>query len=383
MGEKQGRNGIYAATVGTTDETIVVSTVSGASYSQGYLFFERDSALLAQPFDTEQMRLTGSPVTVGGSLATNRSYFFGAFSVSASTLAYRGGQLTEPADLMWFDRSGKQLGTAGERAAWLSLNLSGDDSQLAVVRADPSNGNSDIWTIDLSRNVPLRLTSDPSQDQDGNWSADGRAVYFSSQRRGRPEIFRRSSSGIGSEDLVAEAGRMSDVSRDGKLLLQLRDGLTAVSVTGDKPINFLKSPLRDGAFIDEARFSPNGRWVAFNSNETDRHQVYIVSFPAADERWQVSVDGGVQPRWRRDGKELFYLAPDGSLMSVDVQEASSLRLGRPKPLFSTGARARSTSEEYDVSRDGSRIIVVRPASAVARAPINVVVNWLPAVRQQN
>jgi Tol biopolymer transport system component len=370
MTPEENRAGLYAAALGSTQEKLVVSTSSAASYAGGHLFFVRDRSVVAQSYNPITAELSGNARPIAQSVAINQNFFSAAFSASESILAYVAGELLGAGELVWFDRSGREIAKSGEPAAWGSLNLSHDEKHLALVRSDA--GATDIWTLDVDRNIPARVTSNGLGNGDANFSADDQTIYFSTLRRGRPEIFRKSAGGIGNEDLVAESGRLSDVSIDGKLLLQLRQGLTAISISDQKATSFLPAT----ASGDQARFSPNNRWVAFNRSETGRAEVFVVSYPAADQRWQVSTGGGVQPRWRRDGRELFYLALDGTLMSVEVEEADGLRFTRPRPLFQTGARARTITEEFDVTADGQRFVAIRPLAADQESPVHVTTNWL-------
>jgi dipeptidyl aminopeptidase/acylaminoacyl peptidase len=329
--------------------------------------------------DPESGELSGVPVPIAEGVTLNSNFFSANFSAGGPVLVFRTGQITGRTQITWFDRAGRRIGSSAEPAEWASLNLSKDDNHLALVRSHPKG--TDIWSIDLERNVPTRLTSDSLGNGDPNFSADGRTIFFSSVQRGSSEIFRKPASGIGEPQLVAATGRLSDVSRDGRLLLQLRvaEGLAAISLPDGKSTTFLGAT---NSAVDEARFSPDSKWVAFNRNETDREEVYVVSYPGSEQRWQVSVGGGVQPRWRQDGRELFYLSPDATMMSVGVEEhAGGLRFTRPQPLFATGSRARSFTEDYDVTANGQRFVVLQPAADnEPPAPATAIVNWQSIVR---
>jgi Tol biopolymer transport system component len=337
------------------------------------LFFVRDDALLAQPLDLTTSHLTGAAIPVADFVGTNQADYSALVSVSASTLAFRTGSTRQMTELIWYDRSGRELGRVGEEGTWGGINLSPDGKRAASARSDARTGGTDVWTLDLERNVASHLTSDGSSNSDANWAADGSVIFFSTLRRAAPDIFRKNASGMGSEELIAESGRLSDVSRDGSYLLQLRNGLTAIPLKGSTPTNVLSGITG----IDEVRFSPNMRWVAFNRNETGDFEAYVVSYPKADQRWQVSVGGGVQPRWRADGREIFYLSLDGTLMNVSVDDSSGLTLSRPTPLFRTSLRPNGFADQYDVTMDGKRFIVVRPvAESGPPPPISAVVNWV-------
>jgi hypothetical protein len=374
VAEASSPTGIYSASLDSMQESFIVPSVTAAAYAAGHLFFARDGVLVTQLFDSERLVLSGNATPIAQNVGTSRNSFYASFSVSDTALVYSAGRAVEDAELVWMDRSGKLIGRVGDRAPWMAVNLSRDGKHAAIPRLNATTGGSDLWTFDLDRNIAARLTSSPG-DGDGNWSADGKVIYLSSIRRGRPEIFRKNATGIGEEHLVAERGRMSDVSRDGHFLLQLRDGLSAISLPDMKSQHIINGP------IEEARFSPNNKWIAFNTLQADRQEVYVVSFPAVDQRWQVSVGGGVQPRWRGDGKELFYLAPDSTMMRVGVDMADDrVRFSRPGPLFRTGLETTYFMDEYDVTADGQRFLLVRPVASSVPPPVNVLVNWSSALR---
>lgn len=282
---------------------------------------------------------------------------------------------------MWFDRDGKRLETVGERGAYSFLSLSPDKKRLAVTRED--RNNYDIWLLDLARGTASRFTSDPGADTYPTWSPQGDRIAFLRSGAG-PSLFWKASSGAGPEELLwkfdATAGPL-DWSRDGRTILCAMTGATSADlglmpVSGDhKPVPLIQAEFNQR----EARFSPDGRWVAYVSDETGRYEIYVQPVPPSGAKSQVSTGGGRQPEWRGDGRELFYIAPDRKLMAVAVAAGARFEAGVPRPLFETRILPyiATSGRFYDVSVDGRRFLInSEPAdTASAVAPITVVTNW--------
>jgi Tol biopolymer transport system component len=319
----------------------------------------------------------------------------GYFSVSANgVLAYRSGSIGGLSQLMWFDRGGKPLGTLGKPGDYhASLSLSPDGKRVAVDEMDQT-GRVDIWMLDVARDAPMRFTFD-GQSAGANWSPDGTRLAFAS-RRGN--IYQKDSSGSGNEVVLSKSGAPTDWSPDGRYLLYtVLDTKTSTDlwVLGDlsgpsenhKPMPYLQTQFNER----QGQFSPDGHWIAYTSDESGpgQYQIYVQSFPAGAGKFQVSTGGGgTQPRWRRDGKEIFYLAADGKLMAVGVQTAPKFEVGAPKALFDPmiprGRAPPAVFFRYDVTVDGKRFLVNSVSTAPessAPAPITVVVNWLAALKR--
>jgi len=303
--------------------------------------------LMAQPFDLRKLTLGGEPRPVADyiEMAQNTPFPGAVFSASPNgVLVWHRNTQSLQSSLQWFDRSGRKLGVVGEAAEYSNPTLSPDDSKLSVGIRDPQTKTRDIWIFDLLRGTRTRLTFDPAEDLDSVWSPDGTRIAFTSDRLGQRDIYQKSADGSGSEELLlggkGGAKNVEDWSRDGKYLIynyllpSSGAHLYVLPLAGDrKPVPFLNTKF----WTQQGQFSPNGRWVAYRSLESARMEVYVQGFTLdssqARGKWQVSVAGGELPRWRRDGKELFYHFGD-TYFAVDVKtDGASFEAGIPRPLF--------------------------------------------------
>jgi Tol biopolymer transport system component len=388
-GNPEGQ-GIYLGSLDGTDTTRLTSAEAAGAYAEpGALVFLQQNALVVRSLDVAGGMLTGDPVTVADRVSYDAGFNLGDFSVSAvGRLAYRAGG-SERRQLTWFDRTGKVMGVAGEPDAnGLVLSaLSPDGRRIAVNRTVQSN--QDIWVIDVQRGGATRFTFDPAVDNFGVWSPDGTRIAFSSSRKGIFDLFLKPSSGAGAEELVL-ASPFTKIptgwSLDGRFLLYQHGDpqngwdLAALPMMGDrKPIVVVSTPFEERG----GQFSPDGRWVAYQSNESGRFEIYVQPFPGPGGKWQVSTSGGTDARWRTDGKELFFLAPDAKLMAVPVRaSASTFDAGSPAALFQTrtvGGGIADLTAQYAVSRDG-RFLFNVPDDTSTAAPITVVLNWTPGLK---
>ena len=347
----------------------------------GYLLYVKDRTLLAQPFDLDGLRTTGEPMPVVDGVGTG-SNGLAHFSVSNNgELVYSlvGGGTTQ---LTWVDRSGKLLGTVGPAGDIVNMTLAPDGKRVAVRIMDTQTGNRDIWVLDPDRGTNTRFTFDPGADNNPQWSPDGRQIAFSSDRNGGvPNLYTKDASGTGSEQLLygsAAAKAPSSWSTDGRYLAyQAQDPLTGVDVLvlpmfGDKkPIPFLHSNFTEA----QPRFSPDGKYIAYTCDESGRFEVYVQEFPGPGGKWQVSTRGGVQPRWRADGHELYYLTLDGKMMASTVDENGGFRAGVPAQLFDSHIQVIGVNSLFVVSADGQRFLLDAPQQLGGAVPLTVVLNW--------
>jgi Tol biopolymer transport system component len=381
--------GIYVASLDGGQRKLIVTTQANAVYvPSGHLLFVRGDVLMAQPFDLRKLKLVDEPRPITDHIAMMSSFsnIPGAtFAASPNgVLVWRNGSETSASQLQWFDRSGGKLGVVGDAADFSSPAFSPDEKKLAVGVMDPQTKTRDIWVIDLVRGTRTRLTFDPADDFNPVWSPDGTRIAFTSNRKGERDLYQKPADGSGQEELLLEAKdgqkNAEDWSPDGKYLLYNHQPagqahLYAMPLEGDrKPVAFLKTAFR----TDQGQFSPNGRWLAYSSVESGRREIYVQGFkldPSQPRgKWQISTDGGSEPRWRRDGKELYYYAVKG-LMAVDVKtDGASFEAGIPKPLFDVRVPTAGRNH-FVAARDGQRFLVVVPEEETSNAPMQVLVNW--------
>ena len=393
VGKPPNQQGIYAASLDSNDRKFIVATNANSAYLQsGQLLFMRGSALMAQSFDLQNLTLTGEAHQVADRIETQTGLGQVPIAIFAASpngvLVWRHTSQSSQSVLQWIDRSGRKLGVVGEPADYSNPALSPDDTKLAVGIRDPKTRTRDIWIFDLLRGTRTRLTFDPNDDLDSIWSPDGTRIAFTSDRTGQRNIYWKPADGSGSEELLLggkEAQEnMEDWSRDGKFLMynyQLSPAniyLYVLPLAGDrKPVPYLKTEFR----TSQGQFSPNGQWVAYRSLESGRAEIYVQGFSLDSSqprgKWQISVDGGEIPRWRRDGKELFFHYGDG-YFAVDVKsDGSSFQAGIPKPLFATPAVVTTTGagSPFVVTHDGQRFLVLAPVEKTSNQPLEVLVNW--------
>ena len=390
-----GRHFIFLADAQTTEnhhvrigsldspETqILFNAVTRIVYaSPGYLLYVNQGALVAHPFDANTLKLTGDPVTLAEHIAEVGSNHAFDFSVSENgVLAYQIG--SSKSQLVWFDRSGKKLETAGEPDNYASVALSPDGKRAVIGLLDADGRQSDLWLLDPSRGTRTRLTFHAQSDGDPLWSPDGKRIVFTSNRGGdgHVHLYDTSASATGDEQLLLQS-EGDDIptswSRDGKHILFMRyqgggrTGVWLLPLDDRKP----KPLLQSNAFeLGAATFSPNGRFIAYTSDESGRYEVYVQPFPLTGEKWVISSGGGYLPQWRDDGKELFYLTTDGKVMSAEMKSDGAFDGLVTKPLFQVDIK-RAPGYPYAVVPDGSRFLINTPADAANVVPMTVVLNW--------
>jgi eukaryotic-like serine/threonine-protein kinase len=391
--------GVYVASLDGKESRKIVADRSKAFFVGpqpgsrfGHLLFVRQGVLLAQPVDPDSLQPVGEPFQVAQPITDSLE----GFSVSeGGTLLYRAGA-TADAELNWFDRSGRKSGSAAEPGPIFDFALSPDEKRLIVSRTN-SSAQRDLWMQDLEHRTPSRFTLDASWNFRPAWSRDGRYVAFTSNRSGRADLYLKSAIGTVPEKLIfatKETGKLSgDWSHDGKLLLfqdfvppgTSGSDLFALPIGGGDRI-----PIVQGDFNQtKAQLSLDDRWLAYVSDESGHDEVYVQPFSTdgkpATERWPISAAGGTDPRWRRDGKVLYYLAADQKLMAVPVMAtAGGFAFGIAQALFEvpplTGPVA-AGSFRYAASADGNRFLILMDSSNAAPAPITVVTNWRSALKR--
>jgi len=370
---------------------VLLEADSNAIYSQGYVLFLRATTLMAQPFDAKKLALAGDAAPLAEHVQhvfTTPSTYFGLFSASASgLLTYQTGAELSNIRLTWLDRNGKRLSTVGDPADLGEMRLSPDQKNASVAVTDGSN--TDIWIYDLVRGLRTRFTFDPAVERQSVWSPDGRSIAFNSNRKGHYDLYRKSADGTGAEELLYADNLEKDpdgVSPDGKFLLYSATGnsKTASDVwvlpltAGAKPYPLVQTPFAEA----DGQFSPDGKWVAYTSNESGRYEVYVIPFApgggAPGGKRQVSIAGGGINRWSRDGKELFYIGLDLKLNVAEVgAKGGSFEAGQVTPLFGNLG-----SLVYDVATGGQRFLAVMPPEQSTEAqPLTVVQNWAAGLKK--
>jgi eukaryotic-like serine/threonine-protein kinase len=340
------------------------------------ILFVREGVLYAQRFDPSRLRPEGATTSLATGVAVNP---LGAAAVSASaegSIAYRTGLANGARQLAWFDRSGHRLGAVGPVDTLNSLNPSLSPDGRRVVFTRSVNGNADLWTVDVERGIPNRFTEEATPDITAVWAPDGRSILYSGTAPGPGgfHLYVKPTAAEGARAPLVERSQPNciamDWSRDGRhVMYRARD------VANDRdarweiwvvPMQGARAPVavvREAFDARQAKFSPDGRWIAFESNRSGAFEIYVRPFPGPGPNVRVSNAGGAQPRWRSDGTELFYVSPDGRLMSVAVRSASGgagLALGTPQALFPipvTSTVQGGVTQEYDVAPDGQRFLV--------------------------
>ena len=372
----------------------------GEFLGPGWLVRVRGNDLVAQRFDAGRGQLSGDPVTLAQAVGVDLITRAGSFSVASGqagarlssplgTIAWRsnGGGRRQ---LIWFNRSGENAGAYGAPADSSQFNPElSPDGKRAVFTRGPV-GSADIWMEEDTRTS--RFTFDPADDRYNIWSPDGARVVFASTRKGNSDLYQKAANGSGSAEVLlqsADTKRPNSWSPDGRFILywsSLNHGdlmvlpLASTEKLGDrKPFPFLSTPFNE----QSGAFSPDGKWVAYLSNESGRNEVYVRPFPGPGGQWQVSTGGGDAPRWRADGKELYYVAPDFKLMAVAVvttqsaAQGATFTPGTPQALFQTYmVQGSGQKQQYDVARDG-RFLINTELQEASTEPIHLLLNWHP------
>jgi serine/threonine protein kinase/WD40 repeat protein len=382
---------VFVGSLGSNDRTPLLTLAAGGddavnvTYAAGFLFRVRAGALVAHPFDVARLTPPGEAVPIANAVQTQ--YSVGAFSVSSS-----GVLVYQPADtasndlrLIWHDRAGKQLSVLGAPGSYANVELSPDEKRLALSIVDDASHSRDIWIFDLTRGVRTRFTFDPADERSTIWSTDGGHITFNIGHTPSFDLFQKAANGAGSVEPLLRDGLSKDPmswSPDGRFLVYRVTGpsrtndLWVLPIFGDrKPYPLVATPFDE----NYARFSPNGHWLAYASDESGRSEVYVTAFPSGG-KWQVSINGGSFPRWRGDGAEIYYLAPDGAVTAVHVQgNTTSFEVGASERLFQAHP-ARQPGHPYVVTADGQRFLFI--TNPTAPPPLTVVLNSFEELKQR-
>ena len=381
--------GIYVGAVDSPDTKLLVLADSAGVYaSEGFLLFSRGGVLMAQPFDAVHLTTTGDAVPIADRVQVTPGFRQVVSVADDGTLLY-GSSTPQETRLDWVDRRGTQVALVAPPARFGNLALSPDGTRVAFDRPPEGSAASDVWLLDLAQNISSRFTFGPYVDNVAVWSPDSRTVAFASSSGGNTlNIAQRPANASAPPQVLLKLDAPppmfpSDWSSDGRFLAYFRtDPKTKLDqwvlpLFGDRnPIHLLHSEFNES----QGQFSPDGRWIAYVSDESETPQVFVQSFPALTGKWQVSTNGGTQPRWRRDGKELFYLAPDRKLMAVTVKTVDVFERATPQPLFDTTLPPDSTRQSYSVSADGQRFLLPVPVETNS-SPFTIILNWTALLKR--
>jgi Tol biopolymer transport system component len=360
---------------------ITIASTNAFYADPGYLLYWRDNALVAQRFDARSYALSGEPHIVSDAVQYYPQTNLAIFAVAGSTLVAQSdvGKGSHKSQLLWFDRHGKQVGSVGPAEQIANPKLSPDGRRVAVDRTDTDGRHVNIWVHDLNSEAAARIGFGPWLEQVTVWSPDGKQLIYTANEKLFFSLYAKNSDGSGSAQSLMDFGTPQqgpwDWSRDGKYLLARKEReLWYLTMQDHQPHPLLQSQW----LIRNAQFSPDGKFVVYSSAETGASEVYVSPFPSFSSKWQVSRDGGEEPRWRRDGRELFYLTPGGAMMSVDVKTATGFESRSPVTLFQTHPRQPISAMDfftYDVTADGQKFLVNTKVDTVNSAPLSVILNW--------
>jgi serine/threonine protein kinase/Tol biopolymer transport system component len=383
--------GVWIVSLDTGKRQRLLDSQSNAVYAQGYLLFWREATLWARRFDETTLQATGSPVRVADGVGLNPVTNQALFSVSAAgTLAYFAGAVGQT-ELVWFNREGQELGRAGARGVISTVALSPDNTSVVYDQADPKSATFDIWRVVFGHSRPDKLTFNPSNDVFPVWSNDGKRIVFTSVRERPPQLYEMSPDGSGNEVRLVKTPQpvvASGWSRDDNTLFYT--AINPKAFTGDiwsfsRDTNISAEVVSTPKDERYGTPSPDGLWLAYVSNDSDTYQVNVRALNGSSVRRQISIDGGTQPQWRGDGRELVYMSLDRSLMSVPIHtSATDFVSEAPRRLFrtrTTSLEIQGTARAYAISADGSRFLVANATEEAQAASIVLVRHWRSAAEK--
>jgi Tol biopolymer transport system component len=382
-------NAVYYASADGRENRPLLPSQSNAVYSGGFLLFIRGGQLMARPFDSAKGTLSGEAQSLASGVMEDASTWHMDVSASSNGLLVFGNGETGDEQLVWVDRNGKQIGTVASRLVNLQTAKLSPQTDRIAMEIDNGAGAHDIWVFDMARGVQTRLTFGPVENDSPVWSPDGKWIVYSSLESNiHTKLYRKPSNGSGAEELLLSDEQVavaSDWSRDGKYLLYSRGAgavnweIWALPLEGErKP--WLVVPRTANSFAAEGHLSPDGRWLAYTSQESGKPEVYVVAFRGGQGKWQVSTNGGYQPQWSRDGKELYYFnQASRSVLAAPVKEINEgLEFGAAQPLASNPTS--SQKGFYNVSPDGKKILLNLVSQQVSQS-VTVLTNFAAGLKK--
>ena len=377
---------IFVGSLESSDTRFLIKATGNPVYAApGYLLFCREKTLFAQKFDTNNLKLSGEAVPLLKDVSSLPRILRNDYAASnGDVLVVQRGNDVLLSRLVWRDRQGNEIGSVGKPDVYANITLAPNDKSVAFDKTDQETQSSDVWTYDFERGSFQRLTFGRGIDAEPVWSPDGKKIIFSSTHTGPFRLYLKNADGSEEEKLLPldptdnADEYLTSWSPDAKHFLYDRDAEATRPWVAEWP-GLKTHPLFTATETRKnAQFSPDGKWMAYTSNENGRWEIYVTSFPDPHGKWQVSNNGGTQPRWRRDGKELFYLAPDGKMMASPVTTGTRFDAGTPVPLFQANAREQVAGSElvmYDVTRDGQRFLINTRMEATHSQTMMVILNW--------
>ena len=383
FGAEAEGDALFVASLDFTTNKMLMNTSANVIHASGHLLFMRGGTLLAQRFDESALELKGDPVTVADNVINDPGFNLAVFSASENgILAYQTGVGLAGARMMIVDRTGKELGLVGDVIENFVVRISPDGRRVVASVFEPRSRTQNLWIYDLTRNARTRFTSGLATDFNPVWSPDGTRIAFFSDKKGMPGIYVRPADGVGIEETLVKAPYRiapTDWSRDGQNIVYqqfnpVQSDIWVVPISGEKkPRPFLQTQFEEY----DARFSPDGRWIAYASNETGVDEVYVRPFPGPGTSAKVSAAGGSSPVWQWDGSELFYVDGENKMMSAEMRtRGGRIEIGNVRPLFTRT----QVMSQYDLFPDGKRFLMNRDIEPKETDPITIVVNWDAALK---
>jgi eukaryotic-like serine/threonine-protein kinase len=390
---EQSSNGIYLSSLAAEGKKLLVPARSNLGYSDGHLYFINDGqSLVTVSLDSGRTGILGGTVVVSDRVAYQPSVFWGAFVVGGNdSVIYSTSTASVLSALIWCDRNGRELGRLREPGVLANPSISRDGKKAAMDITDAKSNTVNVWVEDLDRNASSRFTFGGSEEVVGIWSHDGKQVAYRSIASGFTTLMVKPATGLEPQKGVYSSSGADDIipnswaPDDRRILCSLQPGaggskLVVVDVATGQLTPFAATK----AMETNGMISPDGKWVAYASNETGDWEIYVTTFPSAQGKWQVSRGGGTEPRWRGDGREIYYINPKGVLTAVSVSTQGTFSAGSPSPLFPIRARAPISSTDlftYDVAKDGKRFLVNRYVKPDHVEPLTVVLHAVATAKK--
>ena len=378
--DPQAKSALMVGSLDGDEDRMIMPAEFNVAYASGYLLFVREGTLMAQPFDPRRLRFTGEAMSIADGVRTLGGASVAVFSVSQdNVLAFLPGGDERVSELVWVNPKGEPTGRLGDLAQYAYPHFSPDGTRLVVEITDPRTETSDLWIYDTSSGLRTRFTFDMSADESAVWSPDGTAIVFSSARAGHRDLYLKALSGTEPEKLLFASQkdkRATDWSADGRYILFACEGdIWVLPLFGDRqPYPYLQGKNAEG----EARFSPDGHWVVYQSDESSGSMIYVTAFPDPGRKWQVSKGLGFLPSWPRKSSNIIYISVDAVLTAVEVHaEESSFVVGAARSLFSVWGATGGC-----LTPDVQRGILVLPTVENEARYLTLILNWKAAMRRR-